>query len=223
MAVDPVKKAICVAAPEPAIVAEPADPVESVAQYQYEEVAFHFKISSAWQPPRSLSPSDVTSSPELFDVTEVVPVVVVSSVMESADTVNPFPAPICIVVAPGPVPPVKPEPAVSEVNAYVPTLFESRRVPVLPSSRLISVADAVIWLPAMNRLVTLALPATSRLYEGSEVPIPRFPPELSHHKLLFPVSEETLLQKVTWPATPDPAFPDVPKPEAARSCHITPL
>ena len=193
MAVDPVKKAICVAAPEPAIVAEPADPVESVAQYQYEEVAFHFKISSAWQPPRSLSPSDVTSSPELFDVTEVVPVVVVSSVMESADTVNPFPAPICIVVAPGPVPPVKPEPAVSEVNAYVPTLFESRRVPVLPSSRLISVADAVIWLPAMNRLVTLAEPATCKVYSGLVVPIPTAFPTIFRTSVRFPFTALTNL------------------------------
>ena len=68
-------------------------------------------------PPRSLIPSAVTSIPELDDVVVVVPVVTASTAIVSADTVIPEPAPTCIVVAPGPVPPVKPEPAVSDVIA----------------------------------------------------------------------------------------------------------
>ena len=114
--VEPLKNATCVATPDPDMVAVPVVSV-SVAQYQTEDVAFHFKICVSEHPPRSLSPEAVTSSPELFDVTEVVPVVSVSRVMESAESVKPFPAPIFMVVAPGPVPPVKPDPAVMAVTA----------------------------------------------------------------------------------------------------------
>ena len=93
----------------------------------------------------------------------VTPVVSVSIVILSAETISPFPAPICIVVAPGPVPPVKPEPASREVNAYVPTLFESRRVPDLPTKRFNSVAEAVTAVPPIYRFATLAEPATSSI------------------------------------------------------------
>jgi len=110
------KKATCVARPDPAIVAVP-EPVVSAAQYQTEAVEFHFNTSPFPHPPRSLRPEAVTSSPELFDVTEVVPVVSESIVILSAERVIPFPAPIFIVVAPGPVPPVSPDPAVIAVTA----------------------------------------------------------------------------------------------------------
>src|SRR3972149_5655113 len=115
--VEPEKKAICVARPDPAMVAVPEVPVESEEQYQTDAVEFHLSICVSEHPPRSLRPEPVTSRPELFDVTEVVPVVSVSRVIESAASEIPLPAPIFIVVAPGPVPPVRPDPAVMAVTA----------------------------------------------------------------------------------------------------------
>ena len=117
IAVEPEKKATCVASPDPAMVALPAVPVESTAQYQYEDAEFHLRISSFAQPPISLKPSDTTSRPELFDLTEVVPAVVASIVMSSAFIVIPFPPPILRVRAPTVPPPDKPEPAVTAVVA----------------------------------------------------------------------------------------------------------
>ena len=222
MAVEAEKKAICVAAPDPAMVAVDTE-LESVAQYQYEDVAFHFKISSAWQPPRSLSPSAVTSRPELLDVTAVVPVVVLSIVISSALIVIPLPPPILSVRTPVVPPPVKPEPAVTAVVAYEATFAVSRRVPDLPESRLISVAVAVTADPPMNRFVTFALPATSRANDGLLVPIPRRDNALFHHKLLLPVILLVPFQNVSCPATPEPETPEAPDPVEPKSCHVAPL
>ena len=116
MEVEPEKNATCVARPDPAIVAVPVVSV-SDAQYQADIDEFHLSIWVLEHPPRSLRPEAVTSSPELFDVTEVVPVVSESIVILSAERVIPFHAPIFIVVAPGPVPPVSPDPAVIAVTA----------------------------------------------------------------------------------------------------------
>jgi len=91
IAVEPEKKATCVASPEPAMVADPAEPVESAAQYHIEVEEFHLRISSFAHPPISLKPSDTTSRPELFDLTAVVPAVVASIVISSAFIVIPFP------------------------------------------------------------------------------------------------------------------------------------
>jgi len=73
-----------------------AVPVVSVsaAQYQTEVLEFHLSICVSEQPPIILRPEPVTSRPELFDVTEVVPVVSVSRVIESAASEIPLPAPI---------------------------------------------------------------------------------------------------------------------------------
>src|SRR3989337_789831 len=101
------------------MVAVPEVPVESEEQYQTDAVEFHLSICVSEHPPRSLRPEPVTSRPELFDVTEVVPVVSVSRVIESAASEIPLPAPIFIVVAPGPVPPVRPDPAVMAVSALL--------------------------------------------------------------------------------------------------------
>ena len=70
---------------------------------------------------------------------------------------------------------VSPLPAVIAVMAYEDTLLLSKSVPVLPVSKLISEADAVTRDPAINRLVVLNDPDTSRSYEGLVVPIPTSP------------------------------------------------
>src|SRR3990172_5329348 len=141
-AVEPVKKVNCPAIPDPAIVAVP-EPVVSTAQYQTEVLEFHFKTSPFAHPPRSLRPSDTTSRPELLDLTVVVPAVVASIVISSAFIVIPFPPPILMVRAPVVPPPDRPEPAVTAVVAYVPTLPESSSVPLLPVKRLSSVVERV--------------------------------------------------------------------------------
>ena len=185
MEVEPEKNATCVAVPEPDIVAVPVVSV-SDAQYQADIDEFHLSIWVLEHPPRSLRPEVVTSSPELFDVTEVVPVVSESIVILSAERVIPLPAPIFIVVAPGPVPHVSPDPAVSEVTAYELTLFVSINVPVRPASMFISevvavtpsrilssVAEAVTEEPAIKSVEILADPPTFSMYpELAVVPIP---------------------------------------------------
>ena len=137
------------AKPEPEMVAVP-EPVVSTAQYQTEVLEFHFKTSPFAHPPRSLRPPAVTSRPELFDVTAVVPVVVASIVISSAFIVIPFPLPILMVNAPVVPPPDRPEPAVTAVVAYVPTLPESRSVPLLPVKRLSSVVERVALLSMLS-------------------------------------------------------------------------
>jgi len=62
----------------------------------------HERTSFAEHPPRSLNPSEESSRPEFDDFADVVPVVDISRDNESAATVIPSPAPICMVVAPGP-------------------------------------------------------------------------------------------------------------------------
>ena len=165
------QKASCVAVPLPV---KPPMP-DTVVHFHTDAVESQERTSFAEQPPSNLRPSEVTSSPELLDRAVVVPVVVASIVMSSALSAIPYPAPTLRIVAPGPVPPVKPQPGVLEVIAYDPTLFESRRVPDLPYKRFISVADAVTAVPPMYRFVILAEPATSSRYSGLEVPMPTRP------------------------------------------------
>ena len=105
------------------------------------EDEFHDNTCSLEHPPKSLSPADESSSPEFEEDDTPVPDVIISSDMESDDTVIPSPDPIFNVNTPFNPPPVNPFPAVTPVTAYVPILFESRSVPVLPSSRLSSVVD----------------------------------------------------------------------------------
>jgi len=86
----------------------------------------------------------------------------------------------------------------------------SKSTPVLPSKRFISAVDTSApssifssvaledtRFPAIKRFVTLALPETSKLYEGPEVPIPNLEVELSHHRLFEPDMEVEPEKKAT--------------------------
>src|SRR3989344_714672 len=95
---------------------------------------FHANTCPFEHPPKSLTPADVTSIPELAEIVVVVPEVVASTAMSSVLTVIPFPAPTLTVSAPLVPPPVNPEPAVTPVVAYVPTFMESTNTPPLASS-----------------------------------------------------------------------------------------
>src|SRR3989304_4376275 len=83
-------------------------------------------------------------------------------------------------------------------------LFESKRVPDLPSKRFISVAEDITPVPPIKRLTTFALPVTSKANWGLEVPIPSLEVELSHQNEFEPVRVAEPDQKDTWLATPVP-------------------
>ena len=77
----------------------------------------------------------------------------------------------------------------------------------------------------MNRFETFALPATSRLYVGPEVPIPSLELPESHHKLFEPDMEVEPEKNATCVAVPDPDIVAVPVVSVSRprSCHVEPL
>src|SRR3990167_5449322 len=132
---------------EPTAVMSP--PAEVVVHSQIELPLFQASTWPLEQPPNSLIPADVDYIPEFDDNVVVVPVVVASTAMSSVLTVIPFPAPTLTVNAPLVPPPVKPDPAVTPVVAYVPTFIESTRTPPL-ASRSASSPDSKVTPPTVT-------------------------------------------------------------------------
>jgi len=102
-----------VATPDPVIPPSPETEVHS----QIELPSFQDNISSFPHPPRSLTPSLVSSSPELEEDSTPAPEVETSISILLALTVIPLPAPILRVNTPTVPPSVNPSPAVTPVVA----------------------------------------------------------------------------------------------------------